>query len=424
MSSITKIKAREILDSRGDPTLEVDTTVDNNFFGRFSVPSGASKGKYEALEKRDGDRAHFEGKGVKKLAERLEQEIAPNILNKDFNQNSIDHFLIETDATTNKSNLGANLILGVSMSFAKAESSKLNIPFYKYIASLVGNTSLTLPIPMVNIINGGMHADSGLDIQEFMIVPLLAKSFTESLENCTKVFWHLKSILKENNLSIAVGDEGGFAPKLGSHNKALDFMMQAIEKAGFKAGFDFGVALDCAASEFYNPSADGNKYLLKSEDGEMNSDELSNYYENLIKNYPIISIEDPFAEDDFQASASFVKNWGDKLMVVGDDLFVTNIKRLEEGIKQKSANSILIKLNQIGTLSETLGVISRAKEVGWKTIVSHRSGETEDTSIAHLAVGTGSGYVKTGSVSRGERTAKYNELLRIEEEITSDYTKV
>src|SRR3989344_2657605 len=240
MSSITKIKAREILDSRGDPTLEVDTTVDNNFFGRFSVPSGAS-----------------EGKGVKKLAERLEQEIAPNILNKDFNQNSIDHFLIETDATTNKSNLGANLILGVSMSFAKAESSKLNIPFYKYIASLVGNTSLTLPIPMVNIINGGMHADSGLDIQEFMIVPLLAKSFTESLENCTKVFWHLKSILKENNLSIAVGDEGGFAPKLGSHNKALDFMMQAIEKAGFKAGFDFGVALACAASEFYNPSADG-----------------------------------------------------------------------------------------------------------------------------------------------------------------------
>lgn len=429
MSVITRIEAREILDSRSNPTLEVDTVIEEKFSGRFSVPSGASTGKYEALEKRDGDPEHFKGKGVKELARKIENEISPDLSGKDFNQKHLDDFLIKKDGTKNKSNLGANTILGISMSFAKAEAKKLNIPFYKYIALLSKTNSLTLPTPMVNIINGGIHADSGLDIQEFMIVPLNAKTFNQSLENCDEVFMHLKNILEENNLGTEVGDEGGFAPKIGSHRRALDFMMQAVEKAGFKAGEDFGIALDCASSEFYK---DG-KYVLASENGEINSNELSDYYENLIKNYPIISLEDPFAEDDWGAWVAFREKFGlnfpegevgqtqgvlgKKIMIVGDDLFVTNIKRLEEGIDKKAANAILIKLNQIGTLSETLDVVKKAKEINWKTIISHRSGETEDTSIAHIAVGVSSQYIKTGSLSRSERTAKYNELLRIEEEL-------
>jgi len=413
MSNITNIKAREILDSRGNPTLEMDTFVDEKFMGRFGVPSGASTGKYEALEKRDGDASRFDGKGVKELAERIKREIVPEILNKDFNQNSLDSFLIEKDGTENKSNLGANAILGISMSFAKAEALKRNIPLYAHIESLFGNDSSVLPTPMVNILNGGVHAFSGLDIQEFMIVPLQKGTFRRSLENCDKVFMHLKDVLKENNLGIAVGDEGGFAPKLKSHNEALDFIMQSIEKAGFGLGVDFGIAIDCASSEFFK---DG-KYILKSENKEMDSNELSGYYENLLKNYPILSIEDPFAEDDWQACTSFTEKFGERIMIVGDDLFVTNLKRLAEGVEKKMANTILIKLNQVGTLSETLTVINEAKKAGWKTIISHRSGETEDTSVAHLAVGVGSRFIKAGSVSRGERVAKYNELLRIEEEI-------
>jgi len=424
MSKITKIEAREILDSRGNPTLEVDTIIEEKFLGRFSVPSGASTGKYEALEKRDEELEHFEGKGEKKLAEKIEKEIAPELLGEDFDQKSLDNFLIEKDGTENKSNLGANTILGISMSFAKAEAVKLNVPFYKYISLLSETDIPTLPTPMVNIINGGMHADSGLDIQEFMIVPLQKLPFSQTLENCDEVFMKLKEILKENNLDIDVGDEGGFAPNIGSHTKALDFIMQAIKKAGFESGKDFGIALDCAASEFYK---DG-KYFLKSQ-GEplgnlpqglplgLSSSELSDYYQNLIKNYPIVSLEDPFDQDDWQAWIDFTERFGQKIMIVGDDLFVTNLKRLEEGINKKAANAILIKLNQVGTLSETLDVIKKAKEVGWKIIISHRSGETEDTSIAHLAVGVAGEYIKTGSVSRGERTAKYNELLRIEEEI-------
>jgi enolase len=413
MSAITKIEAREILDSRGNPTLEVDTTIDENFMGRFSVPSGASTGKYEALEKRDGDPEHFEGKGEKRLAERIEKEIVPELLNKDFDQRSLDNFLIQKDGTENKSNLGANTILGISMSFAKAEALKSNISFYKYIASLAQNNSLTLPTPMVNIINGGLHADSGLDIQEFMIVPLKNSSFSQKLEDCDEVFMHLKSVLEENNLSTEVGDEGGFAPKMASHQKALDSIVQAIKKAGFEPGKDFSIALDAASSEFFR---DG-KYVLKFENKEMNSSELSDYYENLINNYPIISIEDPFNQDDWNAWIGFENKFGEKSMVVGDDLFVTNLKKLEEGINKKAANAILVKLNQVGTLSETLDVIKRAKEAGFKTIISHRSGETEDTSIAHLSVGVSSQYIKTGSMSRGERTAKYNELLRIEESL-------
>jgi enolase len=415
MSEITKIEAREILDSRGNPTLEVDTTVDEKFMGRFSVPSGASTGKYEALEKRDGDMEHFAGKGERKLVERIEKEIAPLLFEKDFDQNSLDEFLIKQDGTENKSNFGANTILGISMSFARAESEKKGVPFYKHIASLSGNNP-SMPVPMINIINGGVHADSGLDIQEFMIIPLKNKKFGESLESSDEIFMNLKKVLEENGLDTEVGDEGGFAPKIGSHVKALDFMLQAIEKAGFKPGVDFGIALDVAASEFYNPSA-GGKYVLKSENKEMDRGELLNYYKDLINNYPVISIEDPFAEDDWMSFIAITERLGEKMMIVGDDLFVTNLKRLEEGIAKKAANSILIKLNQVGTLSETLDVIKKAKEGEFRTIISHRSGETEDTSIAHLAVGVASRYIKAGSMSRGERTAKYNELLRIEEEL-------
>ncbi|MEK7635212.1 MAG: phosphopyruvate hydratase [Patescibacteria group bacterium] len=417
MSKITKIEAREILDSRGNPTLEVDTYLEGastGEFGRFSVPSGASTGKYEALEKRDGDMEHFAGLGEKKVAERIENEIAPLLYGKDFDQRTLDNFLIEKDGTENKSNFGANSILGISMSFAKAESLKLGVPFFRHIAQ-ISNNKTSMPIPMLNIINGGRHADSGLDIQEFMIVPLWPKPFFEILEDCDEIFMHLKSILEEKGLSTEVGDEGGFAPKIGSHRQALDFIMQAIEKAGFKPDADFGIALDAASSEFYK---DG-KYILKSENKEFTSSELADYYKNLIKDYPIVSIEDPFSEDDWEASSSFTREFGDDIMIVGDDLFVTNMKKLEEGIEKKAANSILIKLNQVGSLSETLDVIARAKDAHWSTIISHRSGETEDTSISHLAVGTNAGHIKTGSLSRSERTAKYNELLRIEEELNN-----
>lgn len=416
MSQITKIEAREILDSRGNPTLEVETTIENKFTGRFSVPSGASTGKYEALEKRDGDSEHFAGKGVVKVAERIEKEITPSLFGQDFNQHSLDDFLIAKDGTPNKSNFGANAILGISMSFAKAESEKRGWPLFKYISNFSGYDSL-MPIPMLNILNGGVHASSGLDIQEFMIVPMQKSKFNHILENCDEVFMQLKQILKENNLDVDVGDEGGFAPQIGSHTKALDFMVEAIEKSGFKPGIDFAIAMDVAASEFFD--IEKNKYFLKSENKEFNSTELLGYYENLLTNYPIISVEDPFAEDDWVGNTAFTAKFGEHIMVVGDDLFVTSVNRLEEGINKKAANSILIKLNQVGSLTETLDVIRLAKKANFKTIVSHRSGETEDTSIAHLAVGAASQFIKTGSLSRGERTAKYNELLRIEENLNN-----
>lgn len=416
MSQITKIEAREILDSRGNPTLEVETTIENKFTGRFSVPSGASTGKYEALEKRDGDNERFNGKGVVKVVERIEKEIAPSLLGQDFNQHSLDDFLIAKDGTPNKSNFGANSILGISMSFAKAESEKRGWPLFKYISNLSGYDPL-IPTPMLNILNGGVHASSGLDIQEFMIVPLQKSEFSRILENCDEVFMNLKKLLQENNLDVDVGDEGGFAPQIGSHTKALDFMVEAIEKSGFKPGIDFAIAMDVAASEFFD--AEKNKYFLKSENKEFNSTELLGYYENLLTNYPIISVEDPFAEDDWVGNTAFTAKFGEHIMVVGDDLFVTSVNRLEEGINKKAANSILIKLNQVGSLTETLDVIRLAKKANFKTIVSHRSGETEDTSIAHLAVGAASQFIKTGSLSRGERTAKYNELLRIEENLNN-----
>ena len=340
-------------------------------------------------------------------------EIAPEIIGKDFNQTTLDKFLIEKDGTENKSNLGANSILGISVSFAKAEAWHLRVPLWQYIYSLSENKISFLPTPMVNIINGGVHSNNDLDIQEFMIVPLKKESFAEKLRECSEVFQNLKIILQENSLSTAVGDEGGFAPKIKSHRKALEFIKKAIERSGFKLGEDFGIALDTAASEFYK---DG-KYILKSENKEFTIFELLDYYQKLIKDFSIISIEDPFDQDDWEGHILFTEKFGLHLMVVGDDLFVTNIKRLEEGIKKESANSILVKLNQVGTLTETLEVIKRAQINDWKTIISHRSGETEDTTISHLAVGVSSQYIKTGSVSRGERTTKYNELLRIEESL-------
>ncbi|MBN2094185.1 MAG: phosphopyruvate hydratase [Candidatus Zambryskibacteria bacterium] len=412
MSKITKIEAREILDSRGNPTLEVDTTVEEKFTGRFSVPSGASTGEHEALEKRDKDPEHFLGKGVEKLAERIEKEIAPELLSKYFNQKSLDQFLIDKDGTKNKSNFGANTILSLSMSFAKADAYANGMPLWQYFSKLSG-TKPSLPTPMINIINGGVHADSGLDIQEFMIVPLDGGKFSKLLQKSDEVFMYLKIILEENDLGTAVGDEGGFVPRVGSHNKALDLIIKAIEKAKFKPGEDFGIALDCAASEFYERG----EYVLKSENKNFSSNELTAYYENLIKNYPIVSLEDPFAEDDWETWTSFNQKFGGKLMVVGDDLLVTNLERLDKAVAEKAVNAILIKPNQSGTLIETLGVINQAKKSELKTIISHRSGETEDTSISHLAVGTASQYIKAGSVSRSERIAKYNELLRIEEEL-------
>lgn len=411
MPKITKIEAREILDSRGNPTLEVDTFVSDRSMGRFSVPSGASTGKYEALEKRDGDPSRFEGKGVKELAEKIEKEIALEILEKEFDQKSLDEFLIKKDGTENKSNLGANAILGLSMSFAKAVAISLNIPFWQYISEISQN-SPSLPTPMINILNGGMHANNGLDIQEFMIVPLRDDSFAEKIRKSDEVFQNLKLLLEAGSFSVSVGDEGGFAPKVGSHEKALRFIKEAIHNAGFVLGHDFGIALDVAASQFRHE--DGN-YFMKSENKNFSREELLQYYAGLIQDFNIVSIEDPFGEDDWGGNVAFTERFGANMMVVGDDLLVTNPKRLEEGINKKAGNSILIKLNQVGTLSETLDVIKKAKEAEWKTIISHRSGETEDISIDHLAVGTGSPYIKTGSLSRGERTAKYNELLRIEE---------
>lgn len=419
MSQITKIEAREILDSRGNPTLEVDIYLGDpsaDGMGRFSVPSGASTGKYEALEKRDGDPNRFEGKGVKELAERVEKEIAPKLIGRGFDQDGLDKFLIQEDGTENKSNFGANAVLGISMSFAKAVANSLNIPFWQHVSNLSQN-SPTLPTPMINILNGGMHADNGLDFQEFMIVPLKKEeSFAEKIRESDEVFQNLKLVLEAGGFSVAVGDEGGFAPKVGTHKKALELIKEAMRNAGFFLGHDFGIALDVASSQFRGE--DGN-YFLKSENKNFTQEELLEYYRALIEEFSIVSVEDPFGEDDWEGNTLFTEKFGSSLMVVGDDLLVTNAKRLKEGLKKKAANSILIKLNQVGTLSETLDVIKMACDAGWQTIISHRSGETEDTSIDHLSVGTGSPYIKTGSLSRGERTAKYNELIRIEEILES-----
>ncbi|MDY0132504.1 MAG: phosphopyruvate hydratase [Desulforegulaceae bacterium] len=411
MTEIIDINSREILDSRGNPTVEVDILLESGAFGRASVPSGASTGAREALELRDKNENYYLGKGVVKAVDNVNGPIAEAIIGLDASeQRTLDKVLIELDGTENKSKFGANALLGVSMAAARAAAQAHGLPLYKYIG---GITAYTLPVPMMNIINGGAHAANNLDIQEFMIMPVNASSFKDALRMGTEVFHHLKKILKSKNYNTAVGDEGGFAPNLGSNREALELISEAVSKAGYNLGKDILLALDCAASEFLK---DG-KYNLEGEGKILSSKELVDYYQGLVNDFPIISIEDGLAEDDWEGWSLLTQKIGEKIQLVGDDLFVTNPKVLERGIKEKVANSILIKVNQIGTLSETLDAVAMAKKAGYTTVISHRSGETEDSFIADLAVGLSGMQIKTGSLSRSDRVAKYNQLLRIEEEL-------
>ncbi len=414
MFPIVDVLAREILDSRGNPTLEVDVWLEDGFFGQACVPSGASTGQHEALELRDGDAKRYGGKGVLKAVQNVNEVIAPAILDMDgLEQAAVDYAMLELDGTESKSKLGANAILGVSMALARAASEAVNLPLYRYLGGAKANQ---LPRPMMNIINGGSHANNSVDFQEFMIMPLFGDTFAESLRCGTEVFHALKKLLNDAGHSTAVGDEGGFAPNLASNDEALDMIMKAIKSAGYKAGTDVAICLDIASSEFYDEKS--KKYVFNKSDKSKNSvDQMIALYEAWSKKYPICSIEDGLSEDDWAGWNKLTAALGDKLQLVGDDLFVTNTKRLERGIKEKSANSILIKLNQIGSVTETLEAIEMAHKAGFTTVISHRSGETEDTFIADLAVATGSGQIKTGSLSRSERIAKYNRLLRIEEEL-------
>lgn len=416
MTFITEITAREILDSRGNPTIEVDVELDSGAVGRAAVPSGASTGEHEAVELRDGDKKRYTGKGVLKAVTNVNEIIAEALIDMDaMNQIEIDNALIKLDGTENKGNLGANAILGVSLACAKAVANSLDIPLYRYIG---GVNACELPVPMMNILNGGSHADSNVDLQEFMVMPVGATSFREGLRMGTEVFHSLKNVLKDKGCSTSVGDEGGFAPSLKSNEEPLELIVKAIELAGFKPKKDIMIALDPAASEFYDTKK--KKYIFsKSDKSERTSDEMIEFYGKMIKSYPIISIEDGLAEDDWEGFINFTKSYGSKIQIVGDDLFVTNTKRLQKGIKEAAANSILIKLNQIGTLTETINAVEMAKKAGFTAIISHRSGETEDTTIADLVVALNTGQIKTGSASRTDRIAKYNQLLRIEEELGS-----
>ena len=416
---IKDIIAREILDSRGNPTIEADVILANGVCGRAAAPSGASTGSREALELRDGDKSRYLGKGVKKAVSNANSQIRTALLDKDVtNQNELDKILIDLDGTENKGNLGANATLAVSLAAARAAAIAKNLPLHQYIANLRGQTSLTMPVPMMNILNGGAHADNTVDIQEFMIEPVGFNSFSESLRAGTEIFHSLKSVLKSQGLNTAVGDEGGFAPNLRSNEEAITVIMQAIEQAGYKAGQDIYLALDCASSEFYK----NGQYILEGEGNKaFTSEGFADYLASLVRQYPIISIEDGLDESDWDGWAYLTKQLGDKVQLVGDDLFVTNPKILREGIDKNIANSILIKFNQIGTLTETLDAIYLAKENGYATVISHRSGETEDSTIADLAVGTAAGQIKTGSLCRSDRVAKYNQLLRIEQQVTAAF---
>ncbi|UCC95343.1 MAG: phosphopyruvate hydratase [Candidatus Omnitrophota bacterium] len=408
MTQIEKVKAREIIDSRGNPTVEVDVFLDNGVMGRAAVPSGASTGEYEALELRDKNSSRFLGKGVLRAVDNVNKTILPKIVGKEPDFRKIDKLLLKLDGTSNKSKLGANAILGVSLAVAKAAANSQNLPLYQYLAE---RKASLLPLPLMNILNGGMHADNNLDIQEFMIVPLHFNSFHDALQAATEVFQTLKAILKKNGLSTSVGDEGGFAPHLDKNEEALDLVMKAIEIAGYKPGREIALALDAAASSFYKADA----YLFEGK--KLDSQSMIDFYYKIVRKYPIISLEDALAEDDWEGWRTLTTRLGKKVQLVGDDLFVTNTVRLQRGIDRGVANSILIKVNQIGTLSETLAAVDLASRHGYTAIISHRSGETEDTTIAHLAVGLGCGQIKTGSLSRTDRIAKYNELLRIEEEL-------
>jgi len=413
MSIIENIHARQILDSRGNPTVEVEVFTANGGFGRAAVPSGASTGIHEAVELRDKDKSIFMGKGVLKAVDNVNGAIAEELIGFSvFEQNLIDKIMIELDGTDNKAKLGANAILGVSMACAKAAAQLSGQSLYRYIGGVNANT---LPVPMMNILNGGSHADNKIDFQEFMVMPVNAESFSEALRMGTTVFHHLKEVLKSKGLSTNVGDEGGFAPNIESNEQAIEVVLTAIEKAGYKPGEDIFIALDAAASEFYDEGK--KKYVFESTGDELTSEEMVAYWKTWTDKYPILSIEDGMQEDDWEGWEKLTREIGRTVQLVGDDLFVTNTKRLQRGIDEKIANSILIKVNQIGTLTETINAIRMADKASYKNIISHRSGETEDTFIADLAVAMGSGQIKTGSASRSDRMAKYNQLLRIEEEL-------
>ena len=414
MSLIDNIVAREILDSRGNPTVEVDVYLDSGAFGRAAVPSGASTGEHEAVELRDGDKARYLGKGVQKAVENVNEIICNELLDMDaLEQVEIDRTMIELDGTENKGKLGANAILGVSLAVAKAAADELGIPLYRYIG---GTNAKTLPVPMANILNGGAHSSAPIDFQEYMVMPVGSSSFKEGIRCVAEVFHNLKNILHDKGLSTTVGDEGGFAPDLKDNEEPLKVIMQAIEKAGYKPGEDVCIAMDPASSEFYDK--DKKKYIFKKSDKrELTSAEMVDFYAHLVNNYPIISIEDATAEDDWEGWKILTEKLGKKVQLVGDDLFVTNVKRLQMGLDKGVANSILIKVNQIGSLTETLDSIELAKTNNYTSVVSHRSGETEDTTIADIVVATNAGQIKTGSASRSDRIAKYNQLLRIEEEL-------
>jgi enolase len=412
MSAITGVYAREILDSRGNPTVEVEVQLESGAWGRAAVPSGASTGKREAVELRDGDAQRYRGKGVQQAVRNVEETIAPEIDGMEASeQAAIDQALLELDGTPNKSALGANAVLAVSLAAARAAADDAGLPLYAYLGGVGGRL---LPVPLVNVINGGAHADNGIDFQEFMLVPAGADSFGTAIRMAVEVFHALREGLKEKKLGTGLGDEGGFAPALGSNTAALDFLMQAIERAGYRPGDDIALALDVAASEF---AQDNGRYRLRREGITLDSEELVARYEAIVDRYPVVSIEDGLGEDDWAGWAMLTRRLGGRVQLVGDDLFVTNPAVIQQGIQKGLANAVLVKVNQVGTLTETLDAIELAKRAGYGTVISHRSGETEDTFVADLAVAVNAGQIKTGSVARSERTAKYNQLLRIEEEL-------
>ncbi len=409
MEKIASITAREILDSRGNPTVEVDVSLTGGGFGRAAVPSGVSTGKYEAVELRDKRSKRYKGKGVKKAVDNVNQIISPTLVGTDaLDQRLVDNTIIKLDKTPNKGQLGANAILGVSLAVARAAAASLNMPLFRYIG---GTNACRLPMPMMNILNGGLHAANNVDLQEFMIMPIGGKTFKEALRMGVEVFHSLARVLKDKGFSTAVGDEGGFAPDLESNDQAVEVVLKGIKEAGYNPGKDVALALDPASSSFYK----GGHYILESDNSRFNTNQMINFYDDWVKRFPIFSIEDGLAENDWAGWSKMTDKLGHKIQIVGDDLFVTNTTRIARGIKEKSANAVLIKLNQIGTLTETLEAIKMAHRAGWKTVISHRSGETEDTFIADLAVAANSGQIKTGSLCRSERICKYNQLLRIEE---------
>ncbi|HFC97461.1 MAG TPA: phosphopyruvate hydratase [Thermosulfurimonas dismutans] len=409
MGEITAIKAREILDSRGNPTVEAEVFLDSGAFGRAAVPSGASTGTHEALELRDGEKDRYGGKGVLRAVQNINEIIAPELVGlESTEQAEIDRLLVELDGTENKSRLGANAILAVSMAVAQASAAEAGLPLFAYLG---GVGARLLPVPFMNVLNGGIHADNPLDIQEFMIVPCGFESFREALRAGAETYHVLKAVLKEKGLSVAVGDEGGFAPQIKDTREALNLLLLAIERAGYRPGEEIALAIDAAASEFYREG----RYHLEGR--ELSAEEMTDFYEGLLNDFPIVTLEDPLAEDDWEGWEILARRLADRVQIVGDDIFVTNVKRIREGLQRKIANAVLIKLNQIGTVSETLQAVELAHRSGWRTVISHRSGETEDNFIADLVVAVNAGQIKTGAPCRSERVAKYNQLLRIEEEL-------